>query len=351
MKMCSALQRRGANTTLYAEGSLNSAPAAREALFQDFDVTTPFNFVRVEHGPAHPTEHSVKKAIAAANDSSTHLITRSPKAAYFAAILGIDTLLELHAPPQGTLRYVRDLSRLREFRGLIVITHALREEVIRYIPEVTNKIWIVPDAADEPKSVGRIFPLRYVPHANFHVGYVGHLYSGKGLELIVDIAAQLPDVAFHVLGGDSDDIRRWEKRNSGRSNIVFYGHRPHAEVPMFLKSVDVAIAPFQRKVFARGNTLDIGRWMSPLKIFEYMANAKPIVTSDVAVLREVLKDGQTALLIDPNNIDAWVSAIQMLRADPELRANLGRAAKREFEEKFTWSKRAERILELLIARA
>lgn len=349
LKMCSALRRGGVDVTLYAEGGLDDSPAAREALFHEFDIATRFNYIRVEHG-THSIETSIKKALAAVTNSSTHLITRSPKAAYFAAVMGIETLLELHAPPQSSLRYVRDLSRLAEFRGLIVITNALREEIIRCLPELTDRTWVVPDAADAPKSDGQIFELRHIAQANFHVGYVGHLYSGKGLELIIDIAARLPDVAFHILGGDPDDIRRWEKHGAGRSNIVFYGHRPHAEVPAFLRSVDVAIAPYQRKVFARGNTVDIGRWMSPLKLFEYMANAKPIVSSDVAVLREVLKEGQTALLVDPDNVDAWVSALDRLRADAELRESLGRAARSDFEERFTWSKRAERVLELLLAK-
>ncbi len=329
LKMCSALRRNGVDVTLFADGSLDVAPVAKASLFRDFDVSDPFNYVRVESGRGH-TETNLKKVLAAAGSSSTHLITRSAKAAYFAALLGIDTLLELHAPPASMLPFVRELSRLSAFRGLIVITHALYNEIIGQIPELGDRVWVIPDAADPPKTDGRVFELRGKEKATLHVGYVGHLYPGKGLELIIEIAARIPTCAFHVLGGDPEDICRWKKRRTLPKNIVFYGHHPHAEVPAFLRAVDVTIAPFQWRVFARGNTLDIGRWMSPLKIFEYMANAKPIVTSDVPAMREVLVTGETAMLVDPDNIEAWVATLKSLGAESGVTGNSWTIGKESF---------------------
>ncbi len=348
LKMCSALRRNGVDVTLFAEGGLDNSPIAREALFRDFDVSDPFDYVRVEPGPRY-TDTNFRKALAAAAASSTHLITRSPKAAYFAALQGIATLLELHAPPSSS-PFVRDLSRLPAFRGLIVITGALHKEIGRRIPELADKMCVIPDAADPPRADVRVFELVKNASAVLHVGYVGHLYPGKGLELIVELAVRRPTFTFHILGGDPGDVRRWEQRGSRPRNIVFYGHRPHAEVPAFLRAVDVAIAPYQRRVLARGNKLDIAQWMSPLKLFEYMANAKPIVSSDLPALREVLANGRNAILVDPDDVDRWVATLDLLRANPELRETLGREAKRDFDEKFTWTKRAERVFGQLLAK-
>jgi glycosyltransferase involved in cell wall biosynthesis len=85
--------------------------------------------------------------------------------------------------------------------------------------------------------------------------------------------------------------------------------------------------------------------MSPLKIFEYMAAAKPIVCSTLPVLQEILQDGNTAWLCDPDDIAQWQRALQTLRDDPLLRRRLGENAQREFLQRHTWQARARSILD------
>jgi glycosyltransferase involved in cell wall biosynthesis len=340
IKMCAALRRQGICVTLFAESPTEDVPLK----LNDFDVVDKFEYVRVE-AQCSGMGTDFFKAYNAVQSAPSHLFTRSPKVAYLSALCGIPTLLEMHAPPtRSIIPFVRDLSRLRSFRGLIVITGTLREEIRRIIPSLADKTYVIPDAADPPKLDVSVFDLVRTETAALHVGYVGHLYPGKGLELIVELAARLPNFMFHILGGDPADVGRWKQAKGVSGNIVFYGHRPHADVPAFLSAIDVAVAPYRRKVFARGNTLDIARWMSPLKLFEYMASAKAIVSSDLPALREVLVNGRNALLIDPDNLDRWVETLELLRADPGLRQALGREARKDFEQNFTWSRRAERIL-------
>jgi glycosyltransferase involved in cell wall biosynthesis len=85
--------------------------------------------------------------------------------------------------------------------------------------------------------------------------------------------------------------------------------------------------------------------MSPLKVFEYMAAGKAIVCSDLPVLREVLEHERTALLVPPDDRDAWVGALVRLARDVPFRHCLGAAARRELEDKYTWQRRAQRVLE------
>jgi glycosyltransferase involved in cell wall biosynthesis len=91
--------------------------------------------------------------------------------------------------------------------------------------------------------------------------------------------------------------------------------------------------------------------MSPLKIFECMAHAKPIVSSDLPVLREVLTDEVNALLCDPDDIESWVNAIERLRKDQDLRARLAERARLDFDTNYSWAKRADKIAALLAAAA
>src|SRR4029079_715197 len=81
---------------------------------------------------------------------------------------------------------------------------------------------------------------------------------------------------------------------------------------------------------------------SPLKLFEYMASGRPIVASALPSLREVLRDGENALLVEPGNPPAFVAAISRLKDDPALAAQLAAQARRDVED-FTWVRRAERL--------
>ena len=78
-----------------------------------------------------------------------------------------------------------------------------------------------------------------------------------------------------------------------------------------------------------------------MKIFEYMAAAKPIIASDLPVLREVLNDSN-AILVDPEDIDAWRDALAALR-DAETQGS-GRKAHEQLLRSYTWQARASRVL-------
>ena len=106
----------------------------------------------------------------------------------------------------------------------------------------------------------------------------------------------------------------------------------------------MVLAPYQAKVETE-HGLDIGRWMSPLKLFEYMSEGKAIVASDLPVVREVLKHGSNALLVPSNDVVAWGNAIDLLRQNPSLQQRLGQQALDDFRANHTWKRRAQLVLE------
>ncbi|MCX7890852.1 MAG: glycosyltransferase family 4 protein, partial [Burkholderiales bacterium] len=85
------------------------------------------------------------------------------------------------------------------------------------------------------------------------------------------------------------------------------------------------------------------RYTSPLKLFEYMAMGKPIVASDLASLREVLADGENALLVPPEDPVALAGAVRKLASDRALALKLGTAAYAAAREKYGWKARAKRL--------
>ena len=272
--------------------------------------------------------------------------TRSARLAEWMAGTSVPVVLELHALPDTDSRAEKALGRILCNPGLarvVCISHSLAEDLRRAFPlQHTNlEIVVAHDGADPgPPPVP---PSR--PNASFTVGYFGHLYPGKGMELIGRLAPLLPDVQFAVYGGTASDLARWRGQLLPL-NIKLHGYVPHSQVRCLMEQCDVLIAPYGYKVshVAGG---DIGRWMSPLKLFEYMSAGRPILASDLPVIREVLTDGETAMLCDPGDLVNWREALQRLEAQHELRERLSKSARRTLVENYTWDARVMSVLPTL----
>jgi glycosyltransferase involved in cell wall biosynthesis len=260
------------------------------------------------------------------------------------ALLGLPVVFEAHKPVEQDGRLnrwsFRALAGSRLLRRLVVISEALADH-FRSLDQVAGaKILTARDAADEPPPGA----VRNLPgHGELRVGYIGHLYAGKGMELVEPLARLCPWADFHVVGGTPEDIACWRGRLTHADNVYFHGFVPPRDTAAYRGACDVLLAPYQARVSAFGGG-DISQWMSPLKIFEYMASGKPIVCSDLPVLREVLRDGDNALLRPAADPAAWAEALGRLRAEPAEAGRLGRAARGDYLRHHTWRARAEAVL-------
>jgi glycosyltransferase involved in cell wall biosynthesis len=261
---------------------------------------------------------------------------------------GVHLVYEAHAVPQSRAHRAleRALFRHPGFRGLVVITEALRRAYERIFPEVAGRILVAPDAAVDP---GVRPCTRHEAGCSRNgdgrprVGYIGSLLPGKGVEIIGPLAGLVPDFDFDIIGGDPAIVQSCRANYSAR-NLTFLGHIPPGRVPSACLEYDYLLAPYQTAVYGAGVTTDISRWMSPLKLFEYMAAGKPIVCSDLPVLREIMEDGRNCLMVPPGDLGAWADALSRLQSDPALACRLARAARSDFEQRFSWQRRADRIL-------
>ena len=182
--------------------------------------------------------------------------------------------------------------------------------------------------------------------SRFTVGYTGHLYPGRGAELILDIAVRLPDVNFLLIGGEPDDVTRIqaESKTRGLDNVALAGFIPNAELPRYQAACDILLMPYQKRVAASSGG-NIAQYLSPMKVFEYLACGRVIISSDLPVLREVLNEGN-AILLPPDDADAWVEGIRDVRNSPQKRQSLSMKASDDAQQ-YSWENRAERVLAMV----
>ncbi len=262
-------------------------------------------------------------------------------------------ILEVHAPPTNRFWHwwFGRMVRSGNLSHLVTISEALANEYLRLFPDLSrDKVIVAHDGASD--SAGIVPDVRAVATGGSSrrvaLGYVGSLRPGKGMEIIQELAPQLPQFDFHVVGGDDESVRCWRGK-AAHDNLIFHGLVSPPRAREYIATFDIVLAPYQPVVLVGDDNVDIGRWMSPLKIFEYMSHGKPIVASDLPVLREILKDGHNALLADPGDASDWTKKVIQLVADAELGRDIGAAARRDFQHNYTWQKRAELILRRVMA--
>lgn len=344
MKMCAAFGRHCASVRLIIPGRSERSTGIADP-FAYYGVEPTFTIDELPWGRLPGRAYAFAwRGAQRAHDLRPDLVYgRMVQACYFSVLRAIPTIFESHAPISdfgitGTWMFSR-MIRHRAFRGLVVISHALRNHYEQTYTDLVGKVRTAADAADAPP------PDLIVPRsagARLSVGYVGHLYAGRGIELIVELARRCPWADFNLIGGASGDIEHWRQRCKGWPNVTFQGFCPPAEVRARTAAFDVLVAPYQHAVTVHGGKHDTSRWMSPLKIFEYMASAKPIVASDLPVLREVL-DESNAVLVDPQDVDGWMRALQSL-TDEQRRVRLGQKAYADFLARHTWERRAAQVI-------
>lgn len=340
VKMCNALASLGHDVVLY------SPAADPKQVFPYYGIDRSFLLQEIPHHRFRYAGHLYGLAIARAAKrwGADVCVGRHPTACLAAALRGIPTVFETHAPIDQAGRLTgglfQVLIRTSAFRGIVVITEALAARFRRDYPELTNRLIVAPDGAD-PVGATEAADIRRRNLLN--VGYTGHLYPGKGIEVVNRIAPMSPFAHFHIVGGREEDVAHWQKELEGQRNVTFYGHVPHEKVPAYLAAFDVALLPNQASV--RGNAgKEIGAWTSPLKLFEYMAGRCALVASDLPVLKEVLRDGENAILCDPVVPEAWRDALLTLHENPMLRKRLAARAHDEFLQRYTWRARADFIV-------
>jgi glycosyltransferase involved in cell wall biosynthesis len=142
-----------------------------------------------------------------------------------------------------------------------------------------------------------------------------------------------------VLIGAGPELARVRRAADGVAGITFTGALPHDKIPGSLAAADIGIAPFD--VSAHASLQSEFHW-SPLKIFEYMASGLPVIAPRIERLAHIVRDGREGVLYDGAQPESLIAAIERLAA-PELRAQLGSAARARAVEKYSWRSHCEAL--------
>ena len=265
---------------------------------------------------------------------------------------GLPLLLEVNAPLfeerscHDGLRLHR-LGRLAQgvlWRGadrVLPVTHVLGRMIEGYgVPP--DRITVIPNGIDPERFAASLDSDKARPKPPRHLvlGFTGFVRGWNAVHRLIDFTAAHRDrFDLQVLvvgdGPARASLQEHAERLGVADRLCITGVVERDDVARHVSAFDVAVIP------------GLTPYASPLKLFEYLQLGRAIVAPDVDAIREILTDGQDALLFDPAAQHGLEAALLRLCEDAPLRARLGGAGPDTIRSRsLTWSRNAERVVAL-----
>jgi len=346
MKVCQAFQELGRTIHLWIPGK--NPRVAWPELAELYGLQESFAITWIPSWPVlRRYDFSVQAVLDSRRWGADLLYIWPLQAAALAAKMGLDTLLEVHDAPQGRFGpwLFKQFLKGSGARRILPITDAIRTWLVDAYQTPLDPPFsvIAPSGVDLVRFAGLPEPENARKELQWPdkvtVGYTGHLYPGRGMNIMLDLARTHSELHFVWAGGEPDTVNEWREKIAieDLGNLTLLGFVPNERLPIIQAACDILLLPHERHVSASSGG-DIARFTSPMKLFEYLASGRAILSSDLPVLREVL-DEQVAVLVPPEDVWAWSNALQDLSTDPARRKILGDAARQKAEQ-YSWVRRA-----------
>lgn len=351
MKMCQAMSRLGVEVELVLPSfNSNENPFEYYNVEPNFRLTTLPSF-KYNTSARHIAHGAVSAVYTRFKRKELDLvITRNMFYAYLAANFNIPTIYDAHHPPVDRVAHLvfksfKDSDNLLRFStnsqglGDIYLSLGLKQEklVVAHNGVDLNGFKLVPSKEEARRELGLSIEKKIVC-------YSGNMYSGRGIEFLIEAALRLKDVLFLVVGGLESDNARYKSiaQDKKAENFLLVGFVPQKAVSLYLSSADLLVMPYTSNMTIRDGT-KARYFTSPIKLFEYMASCRPIVATALPSIKEILVDEENALLVQPDSVESLLAAIKRGLTDKGLAEKLSAQAASDVK-KYTWEERVKKIL-------
>lgn len=342
--MCQAFFELGNEITLITPLFPNTL---EEDIYEFYGIDRGINIIRIKRKNSKfgLINYLIQVFIQLNRIKPDRVVGRCVYSCYLATVLGFDVVFDSHRPEwEGGRIYYSFFKKMiasKKLEKLALNSYALKKiyEENNFMNQFSYKMEVANNGA-------RIFPLDQkvqLPGKNaVKVGYIGHLYKGRGIDIIIECANRLIDVDFILVGGELKDINYWQNQVIG-GNVYFLGFILPQEIFKFRNSFDILLAPYQKDVYTQAGFNSVS-FMNPIKILEYMSSKKPIIASSLPAIEDILEHEINGLLVKSDDVSEWCSQIIRLISNHELSQKISEQSYKDFFNNFTWKARAEKFL-------
>ena len=234
--------------------------------------------------------------------------------------------------------------------SIVVVTPAFKDHLIQRCRVPAEKIAIVENGVEttlfSPQSPASDQAVRQQLNAKgkFLVCYVGTMGMAHGLETLLDAAIQLqhenPDVLFLLVGEGAEKERIKALAGSrGLTNVRFLDQQPRERIPAFISASDACLVLLKKT--------DVFKTVIPTKMLEFMSCSRPVILGVDGQARQIVEEAAAGLVIEPENAQVLVQAINQFAANSELGVLLGRKGREHILRHFSRDQTAEKYIQVL----
>lgn len=213
---------------------------------------------------------------------------------------------------------------IRMSQKIIVLSEWSRERLHRLGGVHTSKIIVSPSGTDikhfRPMNKKDCCRQVGLDPEYFYIGFVGSFFDYQGVDTLIRAApiilSETGRLKF-LLVGDGPMMDRWKNSVTAdglQDHFIFTGQVPYKSVPLYISVMDMCVAPHTK----------MSNQSSPVKIFDYMSCARPIIASNLGAVREIIKNSGCALLVPPGEARSLAQNAIRLIADEQLRNVMGK---------------------------
>lgn len=246
----------------------------------------------------------------------------------------------------GSIAKEIEMRTYRECDALVCVSETLKQLIVFEAHVPPEKIVVVPNGVDTDLfDPVQYQPLRFFP--GFTVGFVGGLYLWQAVDLLIeaihDLRADGMDLSVVVVG-DGIMYETWQNHANHlgiSSNVKFVGRVLWAEVPKYIKGFDVCYT-------GQVEVQQVGKmYHSPLKLYEYMAMAKPVIASAFEDATRIIDDRQTGFLFKPGDKQDLKRVLTMAHQLQDQLSVMGEQARKRVIETHSWEARVKKMIDEL----
>jgi glycosyltransferase involved in cell wall biosynthesis len=256
-------------------------------------------------------------------------VVRKGLLAYLGRLLRIPIVIHMHGAKFTTMwetasprKKTAILSVLHQADAIIVLGQFWQQYLVDHLGQPAGKVRIVPNGVPDPG----VRPIPASGEARLNILFAGQVGDRKGVGDLLDALAR-PDVRaldwrLVIAGsGEIDSHRRQAEQLGIADHVDFLGWVNLERIRSLMRTADIFALPSYQEGL-------------PMAIIEAMANALPVVTTPVGSIPDMIRDGDTGLLVPPGDVVALSDAFLRLLQSKELRARIGASARQRYLRDF-----------------